>query len=140
MKHVGGVFLVLFVGIGFSFAFTLFELVWEVAVKSIKENVSEQKKKKKKEKYYQRVYTSRLSFKPNKLYLLFFFFFLFLFSSFLYLLSFSFLSRKRCSRRSNSWRNAPVQLKRLDEGKIHRTEAERIVRRIAVLRTDSYQL
>lgn len=46
LKHVGGVFLVLFVGIGFSFAFTLFELVWEVAVKSIKENVSEQKKRK----------------------------------------------------------------------------------------------
>lgn len=37
---MGGVFLVLFVGIGFSFVFTLFELVWEVAVKSIKENVS----------------------------------------------------------------------------------------------------
>ncbi|KAF7387251.1 hypothetical protein HZH68_012928 [Vespula germanica] len=40
LKHVGGVFLVLFVGIGFSFVFTLFELVWEVAVKSIKENLS----------------------------------------------------------------------------------------------------
>ncbi|XP_047363593.1 glutamate receptor ionotropic, kainate 2-like isoform X4 [Vespa velutina] len=40
LNHVGGVFLVLFVGIGFSFIFTLFELIWEVAVKSIKENLS----------------------------------------------------------------------------------------------------
>ncbi|XP_046833822.1 glutamate receptor ionotropic, kainate 2-like isoform X3 [Vespa crabro] len=40
LNHVGGVFLVLFVGIGFSFVFTLFELIWEVAVKSIKENLS----------------------------------------------------------------------------------------------------
>ncbi|KAI4498716.1 hypothetical protein M0802_006183 [Mischocyttarus mexicanus] len=40
LSNVGGVFLVLFVGIGFSLIFTIFELVWEVAMKSIKENLS----------------------------------------------------------------------------------------------------
>ncbi|XP_014608313.1 PREDICTED: glutamate receptor ionotropic, kainate 2-like [Polistes canadensis] len=40
LSNVGGVFLVLFVGIGFSLLYTIFELVWDVAMKSIKENLS----------------------------------------------------------------------------------------------------